>query len=95
MTSNLTGTWKVMKYNGNNMSTSIIKLFEKDGSYKATTTVLGKDIVYDGTWIWVNNTKVVRVTLVNDHEDFTVVSLTDREFSYRDDAGALWEMAKQ
>jgi hypothetical protein len=90
----LVGDYKVMKYNGTDMS-DYYMTFNSDQTYSIKMVILGVALEYDGTWAFQDGKEVVAVTVQNSTDLFTITRLTDDEFWFKDKDGKVWELDKQ
>jgi len=89
------GCVKAEKFDGATVATPLLHEFKSDGTYKRTITILGVDIVYDGTWEFTADKEKLTLNIQGAYEDMIITRLTSDEFWYKDSSGKVWEMIKQ
>lgn len=94
-TARLVGEWKVITYNGNQVTTPYVQEFMEDGSFSQVITVLGVPITYTGTWEFTSGKEAITVKIQGTYEDLTITRLTADELWYKDSGGVVWQNEKQ
>jgi len=98
--SRLSGTWEVVKVDGDRMEDGSITLeFDKNGdfSFSVEYSFYGYDINadYDGEWEWADGKENIKIDYdEGDDTEFHVTRLTNSEFWFEDEDNIEYECEK-
>lgn len=92
--SRLVGDYKVMKYNGTDMS-DYYMTFNSDQSYKLKMVINSVDLGFEGIWALQDSKEVIAITVQDETNLYTITRLTGDELWLKDKDGKVWELDKQ
>jgi len=94
-TARLTGTWEVVKIDGENPDGKLILEFEKDGDFTATFDYGSYSCSSEGVWEWASKKESLEITVDGDKTEFDILRLTNKELWFEDEDNAEWKCEKQ